>query len=213
MRVSADPPLSDAGRRLCDQMLAGGLTLALAPVALITGGLIVASSGWPPWFVQERVGRGGRIFRMIKFRTMRPLRPGEDWRDDDRRQTRIGRWLRRTSLDELPQLLHVLTGRMALVGPRPLPPAYLAAYTPRQARRHEVRPGITGWAQVHGRNETPWPVRLEQDVWYVEHRSWRLDLRILLLTMRQVVAGRGLVPKGQAVTVPLTEVGGGDAHA
>jgi sugar transferase EpsL len=132
---------------------------------------------------------------MCKFRTMRPARSGEVWfRTDEQRMTRVGRWLRRSSIDELPELWQVLRGEMSLVGPRPLLPEYLPLYTTEQARRHEVRPGITGWAQVQGRQTIPFSRRLALDVWYVDHFSLRLDLRILLLTIRDVVGTRGVLP-------------------
>ena len=157
------------------------------PIAALVAVAILAFNGSPVLFRQERAGKGGRVFTMLKFRTMRG---GEG--TDAERLTRLGRFLRATSLDELPQLLHVLSGRMALVGPRPLPARYLPRYSPEQARRHEVRPGITGWAQVNGnRGETKtvddMRDRVEKDIWYIEHWSPELDLRIFLKTIMQLL--------------------------
>lgn len=171
-----------------------GLIL-LSPVLAGASVAVYASLGRPILFCQERAGLHGAPFRMCKFRTMRPVRDGEVWfRSDEQRLTRAGRWLRRTSIDELPELWLVLRGKMSLVGPRPLLPEYLPLYTAEQARRHDVRPGITGWAQVRGRQMIPFSKRLELDVWYVDHVGLRLDLRILLMTMRDVVGTRGVLP-------------------
>ena len=158
-----------------------------APVALAVAAAVALAMGRPVLYASERAGRGGAPFRFLKFRTMRGG-PGTD----AERTTRLGRFLRRTSLDELPQLLHVLSGKMALVGPRPLPTAYLPRYSPEQARRHEVRPGITGWAQVNGRNSIGWDEKLALDVWYVDHRSAALDLRILWRTASGVLRQTGI---------------------
>ena len=160
--------------------------LWLAVLALATLAVLLAD-GRPVFFFQERAGLGGRAFRIAKLRTMRGGEGG-----DAERTTRLGRILRASSLDELPQLFQVLSGRMALVGPRPLPVRYLARYTPQEARRHEVRPGITGWAQVNGRNAISWEERLALDVWYVDHRSAALDLKIIFLTVFRVFARSGV---------------------
>ena len=149
--------------------------------------------GSPVFFVQERAGRGGRPFRLFKFRSMR-TGPGTD----AERLTPFGRFLRASSLDELPELLLVLRGTLSLVGPRPLPTAYLPRYSPEQARRHEVRPGITGWAQVNGRNRLFWDEKFRLDVWYVDHRSLVLDLRILVLTLAAVFRRSGISAAGEA---------------
>ena len=149
--------------------------------------------GSPVFFVQERAGRGGRPFRLFKFRSMR-TGPGTD----AERLTPFGRFLRASSLDELPELLLVLRGTLSLVGPRPLPTAYLPRYSPEQARRHEVRPGITGWAQVNGRNRLSWEEKFRLDVWYVAHRSLALDLRILVLTLAAVFCRSGISAAGEA---------------
>ena len=176
--------------------------LALAPglaaIALLVRGLL----GAPVLFRQVRPGKGGRPFRLVKFRTMLDTRD-ERGRllPDEQRLTAFGRFLRSTSLDELPQLWNVLRGELSLVGPRPLMMAYLERYSPRQARRHEVMPGITGWSQVNGRNALSWEQKLELDVWYVEHWSLRLDARILALTLGAVLARRGVSNQGHA-TMP-----------
>ncbi|HEY8265413.1 MAG TPA: sugar transferase [Steroidobacteraceae bacterium] len=173
-----------------------GLVL-LAPVIVVVALLVYAAMGRPILFRQSRPGKAGRPFTLNKFRTMLP----EDGRVDAERLTPLGRTLRRYSLDELPQLWNVLRGDMSFVGPRPLLPEYLPLYSPEQARRHEVRPGITGWAQVNGRNAQSWEERLRLDVWYVDHRSFGLDLRILWLTVRKVISAEGLSQPGHA-TMP-----------
>jgi len=186
-------------KRALDLGLAGlGLVLT-APLLLAVGAAIRLGMGSPVIFVQERAGLGGRSFRLYKFRTMRQAaRPGLEVQSDAERLTPLGRWLRRWSLDELPQLWNVWRGDMSLVGPRPLPVRYLPRYTPLQARRHEVPPGITGWAQIHGRNAQTWPDRLALDVWYVDHRSLGLDLSILAHTVTRVLGGRGVSAAGGA---------------
>ncbi|MBQ1568497.1 MAG: sugar transferase [Kiritimatiellae bacterium] len=164
------------------------LTAPLWLTAMATVAIAVAiCDGRPIFFSQERAGLGGRIFRLWKFRTMRP---GEG--TDAERTTKLGRFLRAASLDELPQLFQVVTGDMSLVGPRPLPVRYLPRYSTFQARRHEVRPGITGWAQVNGRNAISWERKFELDVWYVDRRSLLLDAKILFLTMIAVFARSGV---------------------
>ena len=157
------------------------------PIAALVAVVILAFNGSPVLFRQERAGKNGRVFTMLKFRTMR----GGDGTDAER-LTRLGRFLRATSLDELPQLLHVLSGKMALVGPRPLPARYLPRYSPEQSRRHEVRPGITGWAQVNGRNTLSWEEKFRLDVWYVDNRSLLLDLKILFLTVFKTASRDGI---------------------
>ena len=159
----------------------------LGVLGLIVAGLIWAVDGRPILYVSERAGVGGAPFRFLKFRTMR----GGAGTDAER-LTRLGRFLRATSLDELPQLLHILSGQMSLVGPRPLPVRYLPRYSAEQARRHEVRPGLTGWAQVNGRNALDWPTKLRMDVWYVDHRSLALDARIVLLTIGRLFRRTGI---------------------
>lgn len=175
------------------------LTLSAAPLWLPALAAVAAVSravqGPGVFFRQLRAGLGGKPFMLLKFRTMRDG-PG----DDNARTTRFGRWLRATSLDELPQLFHVLSGKMSLVGPRPLPVAYLPRYTPEENRRHLVRPGITGYAQVNGRNAISWERKLALDVWYVDHLSLRVDLAILCRTAAAVLTRRG-VNAGHGVTM------------
>lgn len=176
------------------------LALVVLSIPLLVIALLVRLKlGSPVLFRQERPGRGGRPFVMLKFRTMADLR---DTRGrllpDHERLTGFGRALRRSSLDELPELCNVLKGDMSLVGPRPLLMEYLPLYSPTQARRHEVRPGITGWSQVNGRNATDWETRLAQDVWYVDNHSLWLDFRILLRTVGIVLSAAGVSQSGRA---------------
>jgi len=174
------------------------LALPLGLVALC----IRVKLGSPIFFRQQRPGLGGRSFEMLKFRTMTNARDSDGaLKPDSERLTDFGRWLRATSIDELPELVNVLKGDMSLVGPRPLLMAYLPLYSPQQARRHEVLPGITGWAQVNGRNALTWPQKFELDVWYVENRSFWLDMRILGLTARRVLLREGISAAGEA-TMP-----------
>ena len=163
------------------------------PVAVIVAALVWANLGRPVLFAQDRAGLNGRPFTLYKFRSMRE---GEG--SDEERLTRFGRFLRATSLDELPELWNVVRGEMSLVGPRPLPVRYLPRYTPEENRRHEVLPGITGWAQVHGRNALDWETKFRYDVDYVDGRSFGLDLRILALTFLQVLWPRGINHAGEA---------------
>ena len=180
--------------------------LLTAPVWLPAIGavaiLVRLNLGAPVLFRQARPGLGGRIFPLVKFRTMTAARDAQgNLLPDAQRLTRFGRWLRSTSLDELPEILNILRGEMSLVGPRPLLVQYLGRYTPEQARRHEVLPGLTGWAQVKGRNALTWEEKFRLDVWYVDHRSLWLDVRILLLTLGQVVRRHGVSAQGEA-TMP-----------
>lgn len=160
----------------------------LSPLLLLVAVLVLITMGRPVFFLQERTGIAGRPFRIIKFRTMRRSDDDEvDTTRDASRLTRLGHLLRRTSLDELPELFNVLKGDMSLVGPRPLLPEYLELYDSTQLRRHEVRPGITGWAQVNGRNAIDWETRFRFDVWYVDNRSMLLDFRIMFSTLGQLL--------------------------
>lgn len=183
-------------KRSIDVLASAVLLIVLAPVFAIVAIAICIDSPGAPIFVQERAGYRGRQFRMLKFRTMvagaERIGPGLYVSESDDRVTRVGRILRRFSLDELPQLLHVLTGKMSLIGPRPGLPYQLALYTARQTRRLSVRPGLTGWSQVNGRNQLPWPQRVEHDLWYVDHFSLWLDARILVRTGAVWFSGRGL---------------------
>ncbi|GAB3957867.1 sugar transferase [Micromonospora vulcania] len=188
----------DTGKRVLDVLVAAvGLVLA-TPVLAAVALAVLVTMGRPVLFRQARPGRHGQLFRLVKFRSM--TIGGEDSApaNDAARLTRFGRWLRTTSLDELPQLWNVLRGEMSLVGPRPLLPAYLTRYTPQQFRRHDVRPGITGLQQVYGRNTLTWEERFELDVRYVRTRSLRLDLRILARTVWIVLRREGITAAGAA---------------
>jgi len=192
-------------KRAVDILLAGIALILLMPFLFVIAVLIRLTMGKPILFVQERPGRHGRIFRIYKFRTMHDLvGPRGRPQPDEARISRIGRFLRTASLDELPELLNVLRGDMSLVGPRPLRVEYLELYTRQQARRHEVRPGITGWAQVNGRNAVSWEKRFEFDVWYVDHWTLGLDLRILGRTALKVLRGEGISAPDHATMPPFT---------
>ncbi|MGZ5339047.1 MAG: sugar transferase [Thermoleophilaceae bacterium] len=182
--------------RSLDIVVASAALLVLSPVLALAALLIKLESRGAVFYRQRRVGRGGRPFEMWKLRTMVPgaetMGAGLYVLEGDSRVTRVGRRLRRFSLDELPNLVNVVRGEMAIVGPRPTVQQQVDRYTERQRRRLEVKPGITGWAQVNGRAALPWPERIELDVWYVEHRSLVLDLRILAKTVRMLASGHGL---------------------
>jgi lipopolysaccharide/colanic/teichoic acid biosynthesis glycosyltransferase len=184
--------------RAFDIAIAAIALVVLSPLLLIAAIAIKLGSRGPVVYRQRRVGHHGEEFEMLKLRTMvegsDPVGVGTVVTRDDPRVTRTGRVLRRTSLDEIPNLLNVLRGEMAIVGPRPTIPAQVKDYSPRQRRRHEVRPGITGWAQARGRAGIPWEERIELDLWYVDHRSARLDARILAKTAWLLVTGHGLAP-------------------
>lgn len=178
---------------LIDKTVAGILLLLTLPITLLVSGLLYFYNDGKPFFFQLRPGLHGQIFRIWKFKTMndRKNKQGELLPDHERLTT-VGKWVRKTSLDELPQLINVLKGDMSLVGPRPLLVEYLPLYNPRQRRRHEVKPGITGWAQINGRNAISWQQKFEYDVWYVENLSFFLDLKILWLTAMKVVKSEGI---------------------
>jgi lipopolysaccharide/colanic/teichoic acid biosynthesis glycosyltransferase len=202
---------SDAVKRALDVLVAAIALVLLSPLLALVWILVRLRMGSPALFRQTRPGRHGRPFELVKFRTMTDTRDADGARlPDAQRLTALGRWLRRTSLDELPELLNVLQGDMSLVGPRPLLTEYLPRYSPEQARRHEVRPGITGWAQVNGRNTVSWPDKFAYDVWYVDHRSTRLDLQILWRTVAQVVSGHGVSADGHATMEPFRGNGDGE---
>lgn len=180
-------------KRLLDLSVAVLMLLVLSPVMLVIAFLVRYKLGSPVLFRQVRPGLHGQPFRLVKFRTMRDIRNAEgELLPSALRHTRFGGLLRSTSLDELPELWNVLKGDMSLVGPRPLLMDYLPLYTPEQFRRHEVRPGITGWAQVNGRNAITWEEKFHFDVWYVDHQSFRLDVWILLLTVKKVFSREGI---------------------
>lgn len=182
-------------------LLAG---LLLLPVLALLAWRVKSRLGSPVLFRQVRPGLHGEPFEMVKFRTMTDARgPDGELLPDRDRLPPFGRWLRSTSLDELPEIWNVLCGEMSWVGPRPLLMQYLPLYNERQRRRHEVRPGITGWAQVNGRNAVGWPERFEMDVWYVENRSFWLDCRILFMTFKRVVQRDGVTAAGEATMQPF----------
>ena len=174
--------------------------LCLSPVLLVvTVWLHYANQGAGAFFFQERPGKDGKIFKIIKFKTMTDERDATGkLLPDAQRLTRVGRFVRSTSIDELPQLFNVLKGDMALIGPRPLLVQYLPLYSPQQARRHEVRPGITGWAQCHGRNSLSWSEKFCLDVWYVDHCSFMTDLKVIFTTIKKVIVRDGISQDGQA---------------
>jgi sugar transferase EpsL len=189
-------------KRAFDFLVSAIALILLSPVLLVLALLVLATMGRPVLFRQQRPGLHGRPFQMLKFRTMRDDPSlGTGIASDAQRLTRLGRFLRKASLDELPELWNILKGDMSFVGPRPLLMQYLARYTPEQARRHQVRPGLTGWAQVNGRNALSWEEKFALDAWYVDHRTLRLDLKILFMTALQVVRPRGISAEG-AATMP-----------
>ncbi len=200
--MSAEPRAYDRVKRAGDAVLAAvGLVLS-SPLQLATAGVVLVAHGRPVLFRQPRPGKDGEVFELVKFRTMR--HPDDTHVTDQDRLTRVGRVLRATSLDELPTLWNVLKGDMSLVGPRPLLVEYLPRYSPQQARRHEVRPGVTGLAQVNGRNCLDWDERLALDVEYVDTRSLALDVQILLRTVTQVLRRAGISQPGEATMSKFT---------
>lgn len=193
---------SSITKRLFDLSVALSALLLLSPLMLAVAVAIAVFVGLPVLFRQQRTGFAGRIFTLNKFRTMAGNPPPEGSGSDAARLTPFGAWLRRLSLDELPQLWNVIAGEMSVVGPRPLLAAYENRYSPFQRRRHEVKPGITGWAQVNGRNAISWERKFELDVWYVDHCSLWLDLKIALLTAYSLISRKG-VSHGDHATMPL----------
>ena len=183
------------------------LAVLLVPFLALMALLALANRG-TPFFRQTRPGRHGKLFRIVKFKTMTDEKDARgELLPDERRLTRAGRLVRSLSLDELPQLFNVLAGQMSFIGPRPLLPEYLPLYSAEQARRHDVRPGITGWAQVNGRNSIGWDRKFELDVWYVDHLSLLLDARIILLTLAKVVQRQGISAEGSATMEKFTGSG------
>ena len=187
-------------KRLIDFIIVFCVLVVIWPILLIiTLWLHFANKGAGAFFAQERPGKGGKVFKVIKFKTMTDERDADgNLLPDADRLTNVGRFVRSTSIDELPQLINVLKGDMALIGPRPLLVQYLPLYSKEQARRHDVRPGITGWAQVNGRNAISWRKKFELDVWYVDHCSFLLDVKIIFLTIKKVFVREGISQEGQA---------------
>ena len=192
-------------KRLIDFIVVFGVLVIIWPILLImTLWLYFANRGAGAFFTQEPPGQYGKIFKFIKFKTMTDERDENgDLLPDEKRLTKIGKFIRSTSVDELPQLFNVLKGDMSLIGPRPLLPQYLPLYSKEQARRHEVRPGITGWAQVNGRNAISWTKKFELDVWYVDHCSFLLDLKIIFLTVKKVFVREGISSDTSATMEPF----------
>jgi len=196
---------SDALKRAFDIVASASAIVVLAPVLGAVALMVRLRMGSPVLFRQTRPGLGGKPFGMIKFRTMRhAMGPDGEPLSDEERLTPFGRWLRATSLDELPELWNVLKGDMSLVGPRPLLMEYLPLYSPDQARRHAVRPGLTGWAQINGRNALSWDRKFELDVWYVDRHNLWLDVKIMLLTIRYILTRDGISAPGSATMDKFT---------
>lgn len=187
-------------KRILDFLISLTALMIIWPILLlVTILLTLCNKGAGAFFFQERPGLNGKIFKIIKFKTMTDERDSEgNLLPDEKRLTRVGKFVRSTSIDELPQLWNVLVGDMALIGPRPLLVQYLPLYSKEQARRHEVRPGITGWAQCHGRNAITWTKKFEYDVWYVDHCSLLTDLKVILITIKKVLVRDGISHDGQA---------------
>jgi len=190
---------------ICDFLVAIIGLLVLSPLFLIVALCLTFVNSGTPFFFQSRPGKNARIFKVIKFKTMTDKR-GSDGKllPDKDRLTGIGKFVRKTSLDEIPQLLNVIIGDMSLVGPRPLLVNYLPLYTDFQKQRHLVKPGITGWAQINGRNAISWEQKFNLDVWYVKHQNFALDLKILFNTLSKVIKSEGINTQGQATTKPFT---------
>lgn len=195
-------PYKDFFKRAIDIIASGGALLVLSvPLAAVTVWLHFANKGAGAFFFQKRPGKDGKIFKVVKFKTMSDERDSEGrLLPDEKRLTKVGRFVRSTSIDELPQLWNVLKGDMSLIGPRPLLVQYLPLYSSQQARRHEVRPGITGWAQCHGRNAISWQKKFELDVWYVDNISFKTDCSIVLTTLKKVL-GRADINSATAATM------------
>lgn len=187
-------------KRFLDFWISLIVLIVISPILLvITIWLHFANKGAGAFFFQERPGKDARIFKVIKFKTMTDDRDAEGkLLPDEQRLTKVGKFVRSTSIDELPQLINVLKGDMALIGPRPLLPQYLPLYSPEQARRHEVRPGISGWAQCHGRNAISWTEKFKLDVWYVDHVSLMTDLKVIWITIMKVIKRADISEKGHA---------------
>ena len=192
-------------KRLIDFVIVFFVLAVIWPLLLFMAiWLHFANKGAGVFFTQERPGKNSKIFKVIKFKTMTDeCDENGNLLSDEKRLTRIGKFIRSTSIDELPQLINVLKGDMALIGPRPLRTYYLPLYSKEQMRRHEVRPGITGWAQVNGRNNLSWTRKFELDVWYVDHYSFCLDMKIVFVTMKKVFIREGISKKGEVTTVPF----------
>jgi len=188
-------------KKLLDFFIAFTALLVLSPLLIPITVLLALANKGKPFFFQKRPGKNGRIFNIIKFKTMTDEKDeNEDLLPDEKRLTAVGKFVRKTSIDEIPQLINVLKGNMSLIGPRPLLPQYLPLYSERQRKRHNVKPGITGWAQVNGRNAISWTKKFEYDVWYVENLSFGLDVKIIIKTIKKVVISEGINTANMATT-------------
>ncbi|MFB0904371.1 MAG: sugar transferase [Nonlabens sp.] len=186
---------------LLDTCIALAAFIFLLPVFMLNFVFLWITNSSSPFFTQSRPGKNGTIFKIIKFKTMNDKKDVHgNLLPDNQRLTKVGKFLRKTSMDELPQLINVIKGDMSMVGPRPLLPEYIALYTPEQAKRHKVKPGITGWAQVNGRNAISWEEKFQLDVWYAEHQSFLLDVKIIFKTFKKVFVSEGISQQGQATT-------------
>jgi len=192
-------------KRFLDFWVSAIVLICISPILLVVSiWLHFANKGAGAFFLQERPGKDAKIFKVIKFKTMTDERDAEgNLLPDAQRLTKVGKLVRSTSIDELPQLINVLKGDMSLIGPRPLLPKYLPLYSPEQMRRHKVRPGISGWAQCHGRNSISWTEKFKLDVWYVDHVSLWTDLKVILITIKKVIVREGISEKGQATMEPF----------
>ena len=191
-------------KRCIDFIIALVVIVVISPIFIILIVFLAIANDGKPFFIQQRPGKDGSIFSIIKFKTMNDRKDSNgDLLSDAERLTKVGSFVRKTSLDEIPQLLNVLVGDMSLIGPRPLLVQYLALYSDFQNRRHNVRPGITGWAQVNGRNAISWDTKFELDVWYVDHISFTLDLKILFMTVKKVLISEGINSADAATIEPF----------
>ena len=190
---------------LLDFILSLSVFTAALPFFILSALFLLIANQGRPFFVQKRPGKNGKIFKLIKFKTMNDKKDkAGDLLPDEKRLTKIGKFIRKTSLDEIPQLINVIKGDMSLIGPRPLLSEYLLLYNDSQKRRHEVKPGITGWAQVNGRNAISWEEKFKYDVWYVDNMSFLLDLKILFLTIKKVIKSEGINSAGSATMEKFT---------
>lgn len=188
-------------KKILDFFIAFTALLVFSPLLIPTTILLALANAGKPFFFQRRPGENGQIFNIIKFKTMTDERDAEgNLLPDEKRLTVVGKFVRKTSIDEVPQLINVLKGDMSLIGPRPLLPQYLSLYSERQKKRHDVKPGITGWAQVNGRNAISWTKKFEYDVWYVENLSFALDLKIIFKTIKKVLISEGINTANMATT-------------
>jgi undecaprenyl phosphate N,N'-diacetylbacillosamine 1-phosphate transferase len=191
-------------KKVIDFIISLLVLILVFPILIILTFMLAIASNGKPFFFQIRPGKNEKLFKIIKFKTMTDVKDTDgNLLPDAERLTKAGRFMRKTSLDELPQLINVLKGDMSLIGPRPLLPQYLSLYSDFQSRRHEVKPGITGWAQINGRNAISWEKKFEFDVWYVDHISFLVDVKILLLTVKKVFISEGINNEGQLSTEPF----------